>query len=262
MISEGVSDDGIVRSLSSIGVVVGKSSILRHRRNHPPETPPDGVEYPPDMVVHRRAPITQAAPMGDEAAQLLADIRAKIQTATVDISEDRLVRETLLGRIVEIQLAITATALDRYQQGEGRFPMDTIRGLSTVGALFERTVLHATAVNETRDMLFEREIRRRENLARADAKARVLRGERVTGTAPDEHRMPREDESIYEAARSFEDELGFEDVEAFDDERDCEAFVFGGMRMDGGSYNARIDAAWARGIAEGEAQLQAECDEK
>lgn len=230
MISEGISDEGVSKSLASIGVTISKSAILRHRQNHPPETPPDGVEYPPDMVVHRRESVEVPPPMGDEPAQLLAEIRERIETDNVDITQDRLVRETLLGRILESQLAITATALDRYQKGEGRYPLDMVKGLSTVGTLFEKTVLHSTAVVETQDKLFDREIKRRETVAREEAKARVLRGEDVE-RVPYHHWM----QSSWDVINN---------------RLSAETFKFGGRRMAGTEFNARMEAAWRKGIAE------------
>lgn len=230
MISEGISDDGISKSLASIGVTISKSAILRHRQNHAPKTPPEGVEYPPDMVVHRREGVEVAPPMGDEAAKLLAEVREKIATDRVDITTDRLVRETLLGRILESQLAITATALDRFQQGEGRYPLDMVKGLSTVGALFEKTVLHSTAVGETKTMLFEREIARRERLARDEAKARTLRGEKVERVPHDHQTEPRWD--------------------IVHNRLSAETFRFGGQHLDGEEFNHRIERAWRKGIAD------------
>ena len=236
MISEGISDDGISKSLASIGVTISKSAILRHRQNHAPETPPEGVEYPPDMVVHRRESVEVPPPMGDEPAQLLAEIREQIETDSVDITKDRLVRETLLGRILESQLAITATALDRFQRGEGRYPLDMVKGLSTVGAMFDKTTLHSTAVAETKGMLFQREIARREALAREDAKTRVLRGEKVERQPYNHWRPPQWD-------------LAHNRLSA-------ESFHFGGIRMDGMEFNRRMEVAWRNGIAEALKELR------
>lgn len=243
MISEGISDDGISKSLASIGVTISKSAILRHRQNHAPETPPDGVEYPPDMVVHRRESVEVPPPMGDAAARLLAEIREKIETDNVDITTDRLVRETLLGRILESQLAITATALDRFQTGEGRYPLDMVKGLSTVGALFEKTVLHSTAVGETKAMLFEREIARRERLAMDEARTRVLRGEVVERVPHHLKTEPRWD--------------------LVHNRLSAESFQFGGRHISGEEFNGRIERAWRKGIAEAlKQQRRSKRDEK
>lgn len=230
MISEGVSDEGISRGLASVGVEIGKTSILRHRQNHPPPEPVGDVELPPDMDIPRRPPIEPAPPMGDAAARLLTEVREQVERSDIDITKDRLVRETLLGRILESQLAITATALDRYQQGDGRYPLDMVRGLSTVGTLFEKTVLHSTAVTETKAMLFDREISRLEAIARDDARDRVLRGEKVPRNAPDRYLMGIDWTSF---------------------NHDFELYRFGGKWMKGKEFNAKIEKAWSEGVAEG-----------
>jgi hypothetical protein len=237
MIREGVSDDGISRALGSIGVEIGKTSILRHRQNHPPDDAGEPVELNPDMAIPRPAHVEPAPPMGDAAARLLIEVREQVTRSDIDITTDRLVRETLLGRIMERQLATVVTALDRYLEGEGRYPLDMIRGLSTVGTLFEKTVLHTTAVTETKMMLFEREITRLESLARDDAKQRVLKGDKVSKKAPDEYVIPAEWDSIYQ-------------------KRKYDSFQFGGKYLRGELFNARIETAWSEGIAQGKADKQ------
>ena len=237
MIREGVSDDGISRALGSIGVEIGKTSVLRHRQNHPPDDTGEPVELNPDMAIPRPAHVEPAPPMGDAAARLLTEVREQITRSDIDITTDRLVRETLLGRIMESQLAITATALDRYQEGEGRYPLDMIKGLSTVGTLFEKTVLHMAAVTETKTMLFEREIARLESLAQDDAKQRVLKGEKVAKKAPEEYLIPSEWDSIFRV-------------------RKYPSFRFGGTSLKGEVFNARIETAWSEGIAQGKADKQ------
>lgn len=234
MISEQVSDEGISKALASIGVEIGKSSILRHRQNHPPKNSVDDVQLDPDMKIPRPTTIEPTPPMGDEAARLLEEVRRQVDRSDIDITKDRLVRETLLGRILESQLAITATALDRYQQGDGRYPLDMVKGLATVGTLFEKTVLHSVAVEETKDMLFEREITRLESIAREEAKTRVLNHLKVT-KKPDEEYLQPYDYSAFTPG--------------------YETFRFGGCHMKGTEFNARITAAWQEGIKLGKAML-------
>ncbi len=238
MIREGISDDGISKALGSIGVEIGKTSILRHRQNHPPVESVD-VELDPDMAIPRPARVEPSLPMGDAAVRLLRDVREQVSRSDIDITTDRLVRETLLGRIMESQLAITATALDRYQEGEGRYPLDMIRGLSTVGALFEKTALHMAASTETKAMLFEREIARLESLARDDAKQRVLKGDKTAKRAPEEYLIP----SVWDSTWHVQTYA---------------AYQFGGSRLKGEAFNARIETAWSEGIAQGKAELTAD----
>ncbi len=215
MILDGVSDDRISRALASIGVDVTKTSVLRHRQNHytPPTNP---VEYHPDIDIPAKASVELFQPIGD-AGDLLDDIRATVDSNAVDITRDRLVRETLLARILEKQLAITDKALARYQAGEGRYPLDMIRGLTSLEQIFEKTLLHEIAVKDTKRHLFNREIKRRENDAFEMAKQRVLSGSR-------DFSLPEE---ILPATRNVE---------------------FGGFWMTSVEYNERIRIAWNHGI--------------
>ena len=237
MVFEGVSDDGISRALSSVGVEISKSAILRHRTNHPPAGPLDGVELPPDMVVPRPNVVDVPPPMGDGPARLFDEIRAKVAMggSETDITRDRLVRETLLSRIFESQLAITVSALDRFQTGEGRYPLDMVRGLQAVSAMFEKTSLQTVATRQIQTDLFEREVERRENVVYQDAKNRVLAGERVPKEVPDEHLQRKADFG-----------LGYE------------SFFFGQTHMDGRVYNARMRQAWNDGIQDGKAEKKTE----
>lgn len=233
MVSEGVSDDGVSRALSSVGVEISKSAILRHRTNHVPTGPVDDVELPPEMVVPRPSQVDIPAPMGDGPAKLLEEIRAMVATggSEVDITRDRLVRETLLSRIYESQLAITASALDRFQTGEGRYPLDMVRGLQAVATMFEKTSMQTVATRKTEQTLFEREIERRENIVYQDARNRVLTGERVPKEVPSEY--CQEKDGIFGEHTSF---------------------YFGPRSMSGTDFNNYMQQAWDDGIRDGRAE--------
>ncbi len=240
MVFEGVSDDGISRALSSVGVEISKSSILRHRTNHAPAGPLDGVELSPDMVVPRPNLVDVPPPMGDGPAKLLEEIRAKVAKggSETDITRDRLVRETLLSRIFESQLAITVSALDRFQTGEGRYPLDMVRGLQAVSAMFEKTSLQTVATTPMQNDLFEREVERRENLVYQDAKNRALAGDRVPREVPDEYLQPKSD---YGAGHT--------------------SFYFGRSHMEGWMYNNRMRRAWEDGVRDGKAEKKLEVED-
>lgn len=126
MISEGISDNMIVKGLESVGVKIGKTSILRHRQNHAPA---------PDTTSETPAAGTRLAPfgvLGDEPAALLRTVREAVKSADIDASDDKMIRDVLLGRILISHLAITSAALDRYMIGEGIYPHDMVKGLSTI----------------------------------------------------------------------------------------------------------------------------------
>ena len=233
MVSEGVSDDGVSRALSSVGVEISKSAILRHRTNHVPTGPVDDVELPPEMVVPRPSQVDIPAPMGDGPAKLLEEIRAMVATdgSEVDITRDRLVRETLLSRIYESQLAITASALDRFQTGEGRYPLDMVRGLQAVATLFEKTSLQTVATRKTEQPLFEREVERRENIVFQDARNRILAGERVHKEVPLEYCQP------------WNPTYG-----------EYTDFHFGDRSLKGKDFNEYMQSAWEDGLREGRAE--------
>jgi len=163
---------------------------------------------------------------------LIQEIRAKVAKggSETDITRDRLVRETLLSRIFESQLAITVSALDRFQTGEGRYPLDMVRGLQAVSAMFEKTSLQTVATTPMQNDLFEREVERRENLVYQDAKNRVLAGERVPREVPDEHLQPKSD-------------FG-----------GLSSFSFGRTHMEGWKYNNRMRRAWDDGVRDGRAE--------
>lgn len=236
MVSEGVSDDGISRALSSVGVEISKSAILRHRTNHVPPGPVDNVELPPDMVVPRPSQVDQPPPMGDGPAKLLEEIRQMVAGGSeVDITRDRLVRETLLSRIFESQLAITASALDRFQSGEGRYPLDMVKGLQAVSLMFEKTSMQTFATRKTEQTLFDKEIERRQNIVYQDAKRRVLGGERTPREVPSEYCQPKK--------KSF----GFNDP-------DFETFHFGTRYISGEDFNDHMQEAWSSGIRDGQAE--------
>lgn len=233
MVSENVSDDGISRALASVGVEISKSAILRHRTNHVPTGPVDDVELPPDMVIPRPNQVDVPPPMGDGPAKLLEEIRAMVATAgsEVDITRDRLVRETLLSRIYESQLAITASALDRFQTGEGRYPLDMVRGLQAVSGLFEKTSLQTVATRKTEQTLFEREVERRENIVYQDARNRILAGERVHKEVPLEY------------CQAWNPTYG----EYMD-------FHFGDRSLKGKDFNESMQEAWEDGLRDGRAE--------
>ena len=167
------------------------------------------------------------------------EIRAKVAKggSETDITRDRLVRETLLSRIFESQLAITVSALDRFQTGEGRYPLDMVRGLQAVSAMFEKTSLQTVATAPMQNDLFEREVERRESVVYQDAKNRVLAGERVPKEVPDEHCQPKADFGGHTS------------------------FFFGQGRMEGWMYNNRMRQAWEDGVRDGKAEKKLEVED-
>lgn len=234
MISEGVSDEGISRALASVGADIGKSSILRHRTNHyQSDADHSSAELPPDMDVPKPA-VGQPGFMGDEPAKLLDEVRQGIANGNaVDVTRDRLVRETLLSRIYESQLAITAAALDRFQTGEGRYPLDLVKGLQSVATMFEKTSLQTVTGQDSQTALFEREVDRRLNIVFEDARNRALEGGRVPTDVPREH-LP---EFVANAFKT-----GYSD------------FRFGGRYMEGTEFVGKIADAWSRGRRRGIAE--------
>jgi len=171
--------------------------------------------------------------MGDGPAKLLEEIRAMVATggSEVDITRDRLVRETLLSRIYESQLAITASALDRFQTGEGRYPLDMVRGLQAVATMFEKTSMQTVATRKTEQTLFEREIERRENIVFQDARNRILAGERVHKEVPLEYCQP------------WNPTYG-----------EYTDFHFGDRSLKGNDFNEYMQSAWEDGLREGRAE--------
>ncbi len=227
MISEGLSDEGISRALASIGVDVGKSSILRHRTNHAP-IDVSNVEIDPAMVVPCNK-VTVPPPMGDEPNTLLEAVRTKVDSGiSGDITRDRLVRETLLSSLYETQLAITLAALNRFKSGEGRYPLDMVKGLQAIATMFEKTSLQAISSNPSQTTLFDREIQRLETVVYQDAKERILRGERVFKEVPLEYLTP------------YEPETGKD-----------KDFNFGNSWMSGRRFNTLMQNAWSEGIHDG-----------
>jgi len=169
--------------------------------------------------------------LGDAPAQLLEEVRQTVANggAEVDITLNRLVRETLLSRIYESQLAITASALDRFQTGEGRYPLDMVRGLQAVSLMFEKTALQTTANQASVNTLFEREIERRENLVYQDAYKRVLKGERLSENIPAHYCQVNDGYGV-------------------------KAFRFGNGSLNGHEYNQRMSRAWKLGIDDAKEQ--------
>ena len=222
LISDGLSDDGVSRALESIGIVISKSGILRHRQNHSPSAPPAGVELPADMEIPR-AKLEASSPMETEANELMESLS---KVTAVDVAKERLARETLLGKILETHLVITTVALERFKRGEGRYPTEMIKGLTAVGSLYEKTAILTSSEGATKDAIIEREIQRRENLAREDA--------RVHGLAGENHPFLRSEHYIQ----------GF-------------FFEFGGRNTDTQEINPRIEYAWKQGIEQGKRERQA-----
>lgn len=226
LISEKVTDEGISKALASVGVTISDTSILRHRQNHY-QQPDEMVELPEGMAIPRKATITANEPLGDAPARLLDEIRANIDNERPDLTKNRLVRESLLNRIMESQLAIVATALDRYQQGEGRYPLDMVKGLQTIGSLFEKTLVNTKAESATIDEMFERELQRLESVAFNEARELAEKGAsaKVLREALQKHLQPYE--SSYPPG--------------------YRTFRFGGKGLEGPKYNLRINDAWESG---------------
>lgn len=236
MVEDGLSDEGISRALSSVGIVIGKSSILRHRQNHSDEDIDlDEVDLPEGMEVPRPVHVEPGPAMGDEPAQLLAKIRDHVANESADILEDRMVRETLLQQILESQLAITATALARYQQGDGRYPLDMCKATASIWGLFEKTSLHSMVGKESQSHLFYREVERLEAVAFNDAKTRVLNGEKVQTEPPSDHLCGLEEDFSGRLKAGY--------------------FRFCQHSMNGDEFNARIRRAWNAGRNEGKTEL-------
>lgn len=173
LLAEGISDENVSRAVASIGIAISKSAILRHRMNHAPADGVTPVEMPEGMQLPPR--LEPASPLETEATALLA--KARLGKTEIDVARDQLTKETLLSQIFETQLAVTAVALDRYQKGEGRYPLDMVKGLSTIGALFEKTNLMTSSRGFTAASLLEMEFERRESAAREEARRRTVAGE-------------------------------------------------------------------------------------
>lgn len=223
LISEGISDENISRAVASIGISISKASILRHRMNHAPAdgvTPvdlPDGMQLPPKLE--------PASPMESEATALLE--KARLGKSEIDVARDQLTKETLLSQIFETQLAVTAVALDRYQKGEGRYPLDMVKGLSTIGALFEKTNLMLSSRGFTGASLLEMEFERRETAAREEARRRTVAGETPSFYLSEHH-------------------LSFEG-----------GVQFGTKWLSSHEVNERVENAWNEGIRIGKAERKA-----
>ena len=234
MISEGVSDEGISRALASVGADIGKSSILRHRTNHyRDDADHSGVELPPDMEVPKPNRVEFGAAIGDDATTLLEQTRDEVRNGgSPDFTSDRVVRERLLARIYESQLAITAASLDRFRTGDGRYPLDMVKGLQTVAGLFEKTDLHQASGPGSKETLFETEMVRREQLAYDEAKELAIAGAKGIAGASVEHLRPWKPPTLYSNA-------GYE------------KFSYADCVLSGDDYNRRIDDAWNRGVVDG-----------
>lgn len=217
MISEGHSDEMVSRACGSLGVSIARSSIMRHRMNHKPSEDVSEIPFPEGMKLPPKLEIT--TPMRSEAEKLLEDVR---QNTGVDVARDQLAKETLLAKILETHLAITAVALHRYQRGEGRYPLDMVKGLSAVGALYEKTTLLLASRGMTRAAILEKELTRRENAAEQEGRRRALNGE------------PTE---FYNCEHSTSDAVKF-----------GEAFVMPE------EINLRVEAAWNKGVRLGKAE--------
>ena len=173
LIAEGISDENVSRAVASIGIAISKSAILRHRMNHAPADGVTPVEMPEGMQLPPR--LDPASPLETEATALLA--KAGLGKTEIDVARDQLTKETLLSQIFETHLAVTAVALDRYQKGEGRYPLDMVKGLATIGALFEKTSMQVSSRGFTTSTLLEMEFERRETAAREEARRRAIAGE-------------------------------------------------------------------------------------
>lgn len=217
MISEGHSDEMVSRACGSLGVSIARSSIMRHRMNHKPSEDVSEIPFPEGMKIPPKLEIT--TPMRTEAEKLLETVR---QGNPVDVAKDQLAKETLLSKILETHLAITAVALDRYQRGEGRYPIDIVKGLSAVGSLYEKTTLLLASKGMTRAAILEKELQRRETAAREDARQRAIRGE-STSFSSSEHAT-------------------------------SDSVRFGELYLKPEEINTRVEAAWNEGVRLGKAE--------
>lgn len=223
LIAEGISDENVSRAVASIGILISKSAILRHRMNHTPVdgvTPvemPDGMQLPPKLE--------PASPLETEATALL--VKARLGKTEIDVARDQLTKETLLSQIFETQLAVTAVALDRYQRGEGRYPLDMVKGLATIGALFEKTSMQVSSRGFTTSTLLEMEFERRESAAREEARRRAFAGENPNFYTS-EHRITV-DGGVH----------------------------FGTRFLSASDVNDRVESAWEDGIRIGKAERKA-----
>ena len=223
LISEGISDENVSRAVASIGIAISKSAILRHRMNHapadgvPPVERPDGMQLPPRLE--------PASPLESEANALLE--KARLGKTEIDVARDQLTKETLLSQIFETQLAVTAVALDRYQKGEGRYPLDMVKGLSTIGSLFEKTNLMTSSRGFTAASLLEKEFERRESAAREEARRRTVAGETP---------------SFYTSSQYLDADGGIN---------------FGTKFLMASEVNDRVSRAWEDGIRIGKAERKA-----
>jgi len=209
MIDDGMSDDAISRAIVAAGVDVPPSLVMRHRIKH--YTPSESV--PKD--------IAPAGKGSDDAESILNTVRDDFESNDdIGIAKARLVRETLLQKILESQLAITAAALEKYRKGEGRYPNDIVRATATTWGLFEKTTLHTMAAGETKESVFESEVVRLERIAYETA---------LAGDDDDEDPPS----SMFTSVNDFGEH---------------EYFRFGGYVMTGTEFNERIRKAWRDGI--------------
>ena len=218
LISEGMSDENVSRAAASIGILISKSGVLRHRMNHQPADDLAEIELPAGMKLPLK--LEGSTPMQNEATALLEAVR-KIEGG-VDVAKDQLTKETLLGQILETHLAITAVALDRYQKGEGRYPADMVKGLTAVGTLYEKTTLLLSSRGMTRAAIFEKEMQRREKDAREEARELALSGKTV---------------EFFETRHSV-----------------SEGVRFGKEFVTPEDINERVETAWNQGVKQGKAE--------
>ena len=218
MISDGIPDEKIANELCGVGVEISKTGVVRHRINHyiAPENVVTIDASTGDTLIKIEQP-----PIGDDADKLLETIKNKIDNKEeMYIVKNRMVRETLLSEILESQLAITASALERYRKGVGKYPLDMVKGLSTVGILFEKTVMQTAAQKEISKELLERELVKIEKTLEHESKQRVLNGDIHNPTLPYEYRM-----NTY--------------------------FHYGDVFINAEEYNQRMAIAWSKGFNSG-----------
>lgn len=73
--------------------------------------------------------------MGNAPNELSTEIKQQVEQNINDYDKERLIRDTLLCRICEQQLAVTATTLNHYQEGMCKYPINMIRGLSILAGM-------------------------------------------------------------------------------------------------------------------------------
>ena len=211
MIDDGMSDDAISRAIVAAGVDVPPSLVMRHRIKH----------YTPSESAPSESAPLDVGKVSDDAESILNTVRDDVESNDdIGIAKARLVRETLLQKILESQLAITAAAIEKYRKGEGRYPNDIVRATATTWGLFEKTTLHTMAAGETKESVFESEVVRLERIAYETA----LAGDDDDDDPP---------QSMFTSVNDFGEH---------------EYFRFGGYVMTGTEFNERIRKAWRDGI--------------